>query len=277
MSIKNIHIISVGASIITNYNREKDNIKLPFIDDDAKFENILTDKNKFNKILKFVIKDPFKASAELNALKSFIKSKEIDEVHLVVTDTFVGKITSEIIKAVLKENSISVSEKIIPGYYKDKEKDESEAESKFIEGLSNLRDSLLNFIKEKKKNPENKIFINATGGFKPEILILMLVGSLTNSRVYYIHEFFKRIIFLPPVFLPFINNEISEALSEIASIPSRRISTEKDCSNFTNKYSKIYEDLKNYRLIEEKYGERDSKLFEIKLTDYGNLLSKLKE
>lgn len=273
--MKNIHIISVGASILTNYNHEKDKIELPSIDEDSKFENVLTDKTKFNKILEFVKKDLYKASAELNALKLFIAGKEIDEVHLVVTDTFVGKITSRIIKTVLSEKNINASEKIIPGYYKDRAKDESEAESKFIEGLSNLRDSLLSYIKEKKQNPDNKIFINATGGFKPEIMILMLVGSLTNSEVYYIHEFFRKIIFLPPIFLPFINRKINDALNEINNIPSKRISSEKSCSEFKNKYEGEYNDLIEFKLIREKHGEKDDKLFEISLTDYGKLLADL--
>lgn len=275
--MNNIHIISVGASILTNYNREKDNKELPSIDEDAKFENILTDKNKFNNILEFVRRDPFKASAELNALKSFIESNEINEVHLVVTDTFVGKITSEIIKTILKERDILSSEKVIPGYYKDKARNEADAEFKFVNGLSKLRDSLLSFIKSKKTDSQNHIYINATGGFKPEILILMLVGSLTKSRVYYIHEFFKGIIYLPPVFLPFVNNKISEALYEISTIPSKRIVSEKECKKFMDKYSKVYNDLKTFSLIEEKFGERDNSLFEIRLTDYGNFLSNLKE
>jgi len=274
--MKNIHIVSVGASIITNYNRHPDRIDLPPLDEDAKFENIWTDKSKFNLILKFAIDNIYKASAELNALKEFIDNNIVQEVHLIVTDTFVGKITSEIIKKILSEKSIICSVKIIPGYYKEKAKNETEAETKFTEGLVNLRDSLINYLKNKRENePDSEIMINATGGFKPEILILMLVGSIYNCKVYYIHEFFKRIIFLPPIFLPFINENISNALKEISQNISKRISGENLCNKFKSSYSEIYDQLLNFRLISEKYGESDGILFEIKQTEYGNLLSDL--
>ena len=143
-----IHIVSVGASIITNFNKE--NIKrenpvifIPRLDEDNKFENIWTDKSKFNRILDYATSNPYIASAELNALKDFIEDKDVDEVHLIVTDTLVGKITSEIIKKVLTDKNIICSSKIIPGYYKESALNEEEAEEKFIKGLSDLRDSLI--------------------------------------------------------------------------------------------------------------------------------------
>jgi len=277
-----IHIVSVGASIITNFNKE--NIKrenpvifIPRLDEDNKFENIWTDKSKFNRILDYATSNPYIASAELNALKDFIEDKDVDEVHLIVTDTLVGKITSEIIKKVLTDKNIICSSKIIPGYYKESALNEEEAEEKFIKGLSDLRDSLIQYIKDKKiNNPDCEILINATGGFKPEILILMLVGSLTNCKVYYIHEFFKKILFLPPIFLPYLNNGISLALTEIYNLPQKRISGENSCNDFESKYKLVYKVLLESKLISEKYGEKDDKLFEIKITSYGKLLTEIK-
>lgn len=276
--MNNIHITSVGASIITNFKRANSNIEIPSLDEDSKFENFWTDKSKYSEILSFTEKDPYRVSAELNALKSFIENNEVDEVHLIVTDTFVGLITSETIKAILGKKNIKCSVKKIPGYYKESPKNEIDAEEKFIKGLSDLRDSLIHFIKEKNQTAEeNNVLINATGGFKPEILILMLVGSLTNSRVYYIHEFFKRILYLPPVFLPFVNDSVSEALKKLNSISQKRISGEVDCAEYKSKFNLIYSDLLNFKLITEKHGEKDDKLFEIKITEYGKLLAELKK
>ena len=253
-----IHITSVGASIITNFKRENPTIEIPLIDEDRKFENLWTDKNKFNLILDYVNDNPYKASAELNALKEFIINENVNEVHLIITDTFVGKITSEIIKNFLSTKNIKCTGKTIPGYYKEVANSEEDAEEKFVKGLSDLRDSLISYIKEKNKSdPNDEILINATGGFKPEILILMLVGSLTNSRVYYIHEFFKRIMFLPPVFLPYINSSITKALSEIYNMPQKRISGELQCTEFRKKYESISKELLDSKLISEKFGERD--------------------
>jgi len=272
-----IHIISVGASIITNFKRKFTEIDVPNIDEDKRFEIFLTDKTRLNGILEFVNDDPYRASAELNALKNFLEKKEVDEVHLIVTDTFIGRITSEVISRWLKANGIISSSKTIPGYYKEMAKDEVEAEEKFVKGLTDLRDSLLDFIKSKKsKDPGCEILINATGGFKPEILILMLVGSLTKCKVYYIHEFFKRTMILPPIFLPYVNNEISSALDEINSKPPKRISGESLCLDFKKRYNTVYNDLLNSNLISEKFGEKDDKLFEIKLASYGKLLTELK-
>lgn len=275
--MKNTHIISVGASILTNFKKTKSPFEIPSIDEDAKYEIVLTDKNKFNQILEFVKKDQYKASAELNALRKFKEENSVSEVHLIVTDTFVGLITSEIIKDILSNEGIKCTSKKIPGYYKEVPNNEEEAEERFLKGLSDLRDSMIRFIKEKKQNsPESKILINATGGFKPEILILMLVGSLTKCEVYYIHEFFKRIMFLPPVYLPYINNSISDSLKEIYSLSSKRISGENSCRDFKKKFEAVYDELLAFNLITEKYGEIDDKLFEIKITSYGKLLAELK-
>lgn len=269
-----IHITSVGASIITNFKRENPTFTLPNIDEDNKFENVWTDKAKFEQILDYANRYPFKASAELNALKGFIENNDVTEVHLIVTDTFVGKITSEVIKQFLSTKNINCTSKTIPGYYKESAKNEEEAEEKFIKGLSDLRDSLIEFIKGKKINdPGCEILINATGGFKPEILILMLVGSLTNCKVYYIHEFFKRILFLPPIFLPYLNNSVADALQEINHNAQKRISGETQCAEFQKEYSSVYHELLDTKLISEKFGEKDDKLFEIKITSYGKLLA----
>lgn len=273
----NIHITSVGASIITNFKRSNQSFEIPSLDEDFKFENLWTDKKKFDKILKYVEDNPYKASAELNALKSFIEENSVSEVHLIVTDTFVGLITSEIIKEILGKEGINCTSKKIPGYYKEVPNSEEEAEERFLSGLSDLRDSMIKFIKEKKQNlQESKILINATGGFKPEILILMLVGSLTKCEVYYIHEFFKRIMFIPPIYLPYINNSISVSLKEVNSLPQKRVSGENLCNEFKKKYEAVFDELITFKLITEKYGEKDDKLFEIKITPYGKLLAELK-
>lgn len=209
--MKTIHIISIGASIISNFKKVNGNI--PDLSDDKVFEDFLKNREFFNKIYQFVYANPYIASAELNSLKEFIESKKINEVHCIVTDTNIGRLCFAVIEKYLRNKNIFVSGKQpIPGYYKEKISDERLAEVEFINGLKKLKNNLIKFIIDRKNEVNTEIYINATGGFKPEIVILTLVGSITMTKVYYKHEFFGKNVFLPPLFLPYIKKKEAEAL-----------------------------------------------------------------
>lgn len=260
---KNIHITSVGASIITNLSKEYPDLKIPNVGEDSKFEKYLT--KDFNKLKDNFFKNPFRYSAELNALKSFIEDETVNSVHLIITKTMVSRLTSRLISEFLKSKKIICTIQEISGYYENKDIDTAEKE--FIKSLSKLRNNLITYIKKQKEKGFN-IFINATGGFKPDIVILVLVASITNSKVYYIHEFFRKIVFIPPLFKVSHDEGMKKLFRELKSV----IINVPNCRAFINKNNKSFEEAQSLDLLELKYNDRDE-VKEIRLSGYGRFLA----
>jgi len=281
--MKNLHIISVGASLLSNYIKKKDKERLqkmdnneeplPNLDNDKEYSKILSNKKIVSDIYNYVKEKPYEASAELNSLKDFIDNKKIDEIRFIITDTNISKLASVILARYLEENlkiKVDFGPKI-SGYYKEYDMNIKSAESIFIVSLSKLKNNLIKYIAKKNKSNTYKIYINATGGFKPEIVILMFVGSLTKTTVYYKHEFFKKTVFIPPLFLPYLNSEHSKALT---NLKQNNIIKGENITKFKEKYKNTYSDFINFNLIEENYN-RNGKLRLIKLTNHGKFLADL--
>lgn len=260
---KNIHITSVGASIITNLSRNYPELKIPNVGEDSKFEKYLT--KDFTQIRDLFFQDPYKYSAELNALKSFITENSVSIVHLIITKTMVSRLTSRLISEFLKSKNIVCTIQKISGYYENK--DAKTAEKEFIKSLSKLRNNLIAYIR-KQKEKGFTIFINATGGFKPDIVILVLIASITNSKVYYIHEFFSKIVFIPPLFITSLNDGMKKLFKEIPSV----IVNVPACKKFINRNKKSFEEARSLDLLELKYNDRDE-IKEIRLSGYGKFLA----
>ncbi len=80
--------------------------------------------------------------------------------------------------------------------------DSKEQDQDFVKGLVALQDRLLAKVR-KKQDAGYEVFINPTAGFKAHVMVTALVGFLTQSAMYYMHEEFSRMIYLPPLlYLP---------------------------------------------------------------------------
>ena len=261
--MKNIHITSVGASIITNLSKEYPELKILNVGEDSKFEKYLT--KDFKRIRDYFLKNPFRYSAELNALRSFIEDETVNTVHLIITKTMVSRLTSRLIKEFLKLKNIECTIQEISGYYENK--DTNTAEREFIKSLSKLRNNLITYIKRQKIKGFN-IFLNATGGFKPDIVILVLVASITNSKVYYIHEFFRKIVFIPPLFITTLNDGMKKLINELHTV----IINVPNCRMFIKRNKNSFEEACTLDLVDLKYNDRNE-IKEIKLSGYGKFLA----
>jgi putative CRISPR-associated protein (TIGR02619 family) len=197
--MKYIHIISVGSSIINNYERDIKDPGMPCSGDDYEYKIITTNKHIKDKVFKYICQNPYKASAELNSLKEFIERKQITEVHPIFTKTFKCDLAYKLLKRYLinKCNIIVSSGQPISGYYREKKLNPKTACEYFKNDMIKLKENLIRFINRKKDIKQIKLLINATGGFKTETAILVLVGALTDTKVYYKHEFFQKNIYIP--------------------------------------------------------------------------------
>jgi putative CRISPR-associated protein (TIGR02619 family) len=262
--MRQIHIISLGASIVANYSRK---IKeLPPVSQDKKYGPALV-KPLFN----FVRNNPYEASAELNALKEFLENGSVNEVHFIVTETNVSKTCARVLEKYLKSNGIRVSgTQPIPGYYSDLPRSDERAAQNFVEGLGKLRDSLIDYVRSKRKEKDVEVLINATGGFKPEVVVLSLVGSLMRCKVYYIHEFFKRTIFLPPIFLAVPGRREVEMLKKLYAHKNKLIRPPM-LKDFQEEFKDVIFDAIHLGLINQKVDEKNT-IYEISPTAYGKFL-----
>jgi putative CRISPR-associated protein (TIGR02619 family) len=196
--MKYLHIISVGSSIINNFERENPDAGLPRGGDDYAFKPLSTNRNLKHKIFQYLKQNPYSVSAELNSLKSYLENGQVNQVHLVLTKTHKCEIAGELLKRYFNDRNIRVSgTQKVSGYYRSARYNQKASLKDFKKGMLDLKNKLFRFIRRKQKEKNIKILINATGGFKAEAAVLVLVGALTKTPVYYKHEFFPDEIVFP--------------------------------------------------------------------------------
>ena len=182
--MKHSHIISVGMSILTNYCR-KNSIDQKQLD----ISRLLHDKTFVNELVAFVNKDPKRASAELNALYSYLEKfgVQIDEAYLILTDTDECELCGRILEQILRQKGVDVHVKRVRGY--------NIRGGDFYEGLVEFLKTIAEKVKSWKGR---KIYSNATGGFKPEASLLVTIGSTLGIPTYYRHEIIGDVVEIPP-------------------------------------------------------------------------------
>lgn len=241
-----VHLVTVGAGIISNYLREKRGDPIcNVLSNDSLLLKHATDSSKvFMKVYEYLKSDPRKASPEINAMWKYIDRGLVSQVYLYHTDTGAGKFCAEILKKFLREE-LHIETYVIKvnGFGLD-----------FEEGLANLLDKIVSKLHKLSKTPIAETYLNATGGFKPENSILVIAASLLNIKtIYYMHEKFKE-----PIELPILPLTISRKhLEKIKWIRKQEkqhgFALKKE---FTEKYSeKELEELKNKKLIIEENGK----------------------
>ncbi len=203
-----VHVIAVGTSILSNFEREfpeeaeKLGIKgwgVLSPEDPAQkeaFKHAHEGSNVFKTLLNYVSEDPKKRSAELNAFLTFVNyaghSKKNVGVLIYTTDTGNGFLCGQLVHTYLtREGYKSLTKKPVRIKWLGRTLES------FEDGLINLTDKIVVKIRDHVKKGR-KVYINATGGFKPETAYLVLAGALAGAhKAYYIHETFKEIVELP--------------------------------------------------------------------------------
>ncbi|WP_234554073.1 putative CRISPR-associated protein [Thermus caliditerrae] len=163
-------ITTVGISLLSNAQREG-----------------LTEDGE---ILDFLRRKPAEASAEINSLEGLPLRPGEDEVRLLVSNTPEGQRVAQLLEGYLKERGVSCSHKTIEGLG-------YEARGFVDYGLKSFVHALAQEVSVARKRGR-EVLINATGGFKAEIAYATVVGLVFKVPVYYMHERFKEIVYLPP-------------------------------------------------------------------------------
>ncbi|MEM3734950.1 MAG: putative CRISPR-associated protein, partial [Nitrososphaerales archaeon] len=109
------------------------------------------------------------------------------EFILYATDTGTGLFCARILKAHLEDKGYRVREPItLKGF--------GLGYDFFEEALTSVMDTVAKTVSK----AEGKVYLNATGGFKPETTFAVIAALLYGVRaVYYVHESFQDVVILP--------------------------------------------------------------------------------
>jgi len=207
------HIITVGTSIITNPETRK----IPGVEHrDPKNDEHWSLKTS-GTLLKLIYaqfkKEPRLFSSEINAFEGFLEEHPINQDNLSIsiftTDTNAGEFCGKIVERYFSEkyglkHQGTMHLIRVPNF----------GTELFADGIRNLRNRLVEKILSlKKENTDIEIYLNGTGGFKPECAMMIFVGSLFQIPVYYMYETFRKTIMIPPIPVGPSSNSIKVLLS----------------------------------------------------------------
>ncbi len=266
MAVK-LHVVSVGTSILGNLRRRGVEVPGP-----GQWEDWLRERGSeiFLQALDYLREDPWRMSAELNGMRDFLERGEVDEAYLIATDTEAGRFCSELVKGFLAERGVNVLGESGPilGYYKVRDiSGEEQAAERFSEDLHTLFNRLVAFLRKHKRELGKEVYINATGGFKPELAVLSLVGNLFLVPVYYRHETFGVSVFLPPLIPPRLFPEELEFLRRIYESEDRRIRGP-EAERLVQEKGQLILRLEAFKVLEREIDEA-GKVYGLKLTPQG--------
>lgn len=180
-------VCTVGASLKTNFDNEvKKGKDLPPLGSKEALEWMLQQEPEKERVL----------GAEINSITSMIRQGLLDSrqnLILLVSDTSDGELIGQTLKEYF-ENHPDIGFKRVE-VRKVEDLDDSRINDFRSKGLRNLVRELGKCIKEY----QNRLVINATGGFKAQIAFALALGQAVGIPVYYRFERFPKIIELPPL------------------------------------------------------------------------------
>ncbi|MEM1520835.1 MAG: putative CRISPR-associated protein [Candidatus Korarchaeum sp.] len=203
-----VHVITCGASLLTNFSRStsvEDFLQrysnLKDLGDPSKNEKFLRELSKEEReilkgaILQYLRQDPRRASAEMNSLFGYIEDvrKEdvlniknlISEIHLIRSDTEVGRLAADVLYEYLNSLGLNVSVHVVSGF----------GSGDFDLAIENLVNKVRGIV----KFSGDKLVFNLTGGYKPEVAAMAVLAAENDIEQYYIHEASKKTVTLPSI------------------------------------------------------------------------------
>lgn len=271
---KILHIITVGNSLITNYQKSQQGQEIKNLKTgDPQWKELLDNVTFLESIFNFLKEKPREHSAEINSFEGYCEKKKIDPsqclVYLTGTKTYINEIAVRTLERYLRERVTLLSPKEVSGYFWEKEIDKRVAVDEFKKGIANLLDTLLRIAIRKKEEGFEVVF-NPTGGMKPHVITCALAGFITGSEIYYIHEEFEKkdIVILPPLlYLP-----RGKEILLLRKLKSGEPLSGKKYEELKRKYSDELSRLETYGLVGIERDERSGRDFRVKISSRGKFI-----
>ncbi len=201
------HLVLVGTSVLRNLPRAAGGGGDPCIDAVARCGNprqpdrssctrILDNRECFNKLYEILKDSPYDMSAELNAMKWIVNGgcRDVAEIILYPTDTPEALLAARLLEAWLRENcpAASVSTRRLGS-------PTQEFWPMILDVVKKVADDAAKAYREGRM-----VYLNATGGFKPEAAAALLAAAAAAPVTpYYIHEAMREPVMLPYIPLTF--------------------------------------------------------------------------
>ena len=198
MRMRNTLICTVGTSLFESNLRRlsEDTPERP-----ENWQEIKTrfDKGNWNELARELLKvDPNHriCGAEINTIEEARKKKwlELKNLVLLVSDTEAGRNTGHVLKEYFKGREDLKLQQI--ELREVEQLQDTEPKNFKIHGLRNLVRVIGDFVQRFGKE---YVAIDATGGYKAQIAVAVLIGQALDIPVYYKHEKFSEIIDFPPL------------------------------------------------------------------------------
>ncbi|CUS82496.1 CRISPR-associated protein, APE2256 family [Candidatus Kryptonium thompsonii] len=267
--MKEFHIINVGNSLLSNFQRNNPEISKIQQSDNDFWKKAIDDVNFMEEIFRFLESNPKERSAEMNTFLRVVEGKNPKEieVYLSGTNTYSNEICVRTIQRYLRDkNFIVYDNPEFPGYFLEVNNyDEKYAKDEFVRGIAEMVDRFI-YLALKKKEEGYEVFMNPTGGFKAHVIACALAGFLTGCKVYYMNEEFRNVIFMPELFYLPKGREVK--LLEILS--DRRPRSGAEYKSIADKFVNELERLRVYGLVDVETDD-DGKPFRVKITARGIL------
>lgn len=197
---KHTLICTVGTSLIMNFKNQ--NPELFALIEKGNLDKFVSE------LLQFSPSDRL-CGAEINSVHNYIIKYQPDRYHIcfLVSETDYGKKTGEILKKYFEKSKEcryqSAVFKVISHL------NETEPVKFSREGLPHLVNEICSIIRA---YGEDYIAINATGGFKAQIAIALMIGQAFGIEVYYKYELFNEIVSVPPMPITIDDSIVADSL-----------------------------------------------------------------
>jgi len=211
-------ICTVGTSLLTNINAKEHRADSGVSAEEKLAMQALLEAKQIPQLAKRLAGLDPKSSicgAEINSIEdSFAKlGSSVEHLHFLVSETEDGKKVGELLKAYYFERADKLGLKTVEYHIIEKLQD---ADPKLFktQGLRNLVRISGEIIS---KRGVNNVAFNATGGYKAQIAIAVVLGQALELPVLYRHERFYEIIDFPPMPITFDYKLLGENASIFAS------------------------------------------------------------
>ncbi|MEM0345105.1 MAG: putative CRISPR-associated protein [Thermofilaceae archaeon] len=222
-----VHIVTVGTSIVRNAAQDPglppdlaDRVRrwaraTPGSKDDVEAgERGVPGQPEFRALYEILKVKPRELSAELNAMWRYLDEGRVGFAELLATDSGVCELCARLLKEYLTAtHGVEAEVYRVEKLGRD-----------FEEGLYNLLDRITALAV---KHRGRSIYLNATGGFKPETAVVYAAACLLGfDRVYYIHEAMREVVEIPTIPLA-VHSDYLRALELLAAgAPADKLAAE---------------------------------------------------
>ncbi|MCS7028475.1 MAG: putative CRISPR-associated protein [Bacteroidia bacterium] len=170
--------------------------------------------------------------AEINTIEEIKKKKwiELKNIILLVSDTELGKNTGIVLKKYL-ESREDLRLKHVEFKAVEQLQDQQPKIFK-MKGLRNLVKEIGDYVY---RYSHENVAIDATGGYKAQIAIAVLIGQALNLPVYYKHERFSEIIDFPPLPISLDYDILGQNSDILTDFERGKVYTATELKNFDEK------------------------------------------